>query len=144
MRLNSSPFPLSTAFTLSGLIKYIMSYSVFILGISLISYLKIFSFNIRSSEVFKLTVETSNLINLNITLAIRIVIVFTYSFWHISVLPHICLHQHFSAHNHYTEWHIHPFMSLCVCLFFYDQHSLLSAITLKGWFTQITFFLLAF
>lgn len=38
-------------------------------SVSLITYLKNSSFNIRSSEVFKLTVETSNLINLNIRLA---------------------------------------------------------------------------
>lgn len=37
-------------------------------SVSLITYLKNSSFNIRSSEVFKLTVETSNLINLNIRL----------------------------------------------------------------------------
>lgn len=54
-----------------------------------------------------------------INIAIRPLSLLThsYSFWQISVLPHTCLHQFFSAHDHYTDWHNHPFMSLLVWVF---------------------------
>lgn len=75
------------------------------------------------SEIIHFISAASNLININIALAV--VLVFFNSLWcrQISVLPRtraapskIITCFLFSAHNHPSDWHVHPFISLHVWL----------------------------